>query len=211
MSAGFIVYCALFLIALLCVELFVRLSRTKKNLEGEAVRKLVHVASTFALVLAPSVMGKHEVVIYCFLAAGFLAFARSLGILQCVHTVQRLSWGEICLPIGVMLSVYAFVPGNLMAYQAGLLTLAFADTAAAMVGRRWGRIALLPWGNKKTLEGFLACFAVAFFILHMYAGWTGPAGVLAAFSIACLELFSPYGIDNIGIPLLTGYLLIALT
>lgn len=211
MSAGFYVYCVLFVVALIGIEAFVRGFRVKKDVEGEAVRKLVHVVSTVALALAPAFMGGHEIVIYCFLAAGFLMLVRTLGILKSTHTVKRLSWGEICLPIGVLASVYAFLPENVAAYQAALLTLGFADTAAAIVGRRWGTITLSPFGTKKTLEGFVAFWAVSLAIITLFVGWTGPYGVLAAFAIASIELFSPYGLDNIGIPLVTGYLVIALS
>ncbi len=74
------------------------------------------------------------------------------------------------------------------------------DTAAALVGRRWGRFKI--WD--KSLEGSLAFFGIAAvwgaFLPGVPAGW----GIAAAGIATITELTSGYVNDNISVPLISG-------
>ena len=81
-----------------------------------------------------------------------------------------------------------------------MLFLSLGDSAAAIVGQRYGRIPI----GRKTLEGTLACFVVC-------SGITLAAGFpwlfsLAAGTVGAITELIPWGVlnDNIAIPLVSG-------
>lgn len=93
---------------------------------------------------------------------------------------------------------------------AGVLPMAYGDSAAALVGQRFGRRALV---NGKTLEGTLAMFAASLITLGLSLAYFSalypftfsekiiPA-LAAAAVVAVAEVLSPKGFDNIAVPLL---------
>jgi len=85
---------------------------------------------------------------------------------------------------------------------AALLFLTVGDTAAALVGQRWGRHPLLPG---KTYEGTLACLVCCSIIGVIVPGIPFAAGIVGAAVATVVELFGIETIDdNFGIPVLSG-------
>ena len=73
------------------------------------------------------------------------------------------------------------------------------DTAAALVGKRWGRTKLI--GNK-SLEGSAACFIVCLLITLF---WINPiVGIAGAFFATLTELLPLRIDDNLTVPLISG-------
>lgn len=86
------------------------------------------------------------------------------------------------------------------AVTAGLLCLALGDTAAALIGRAWGRVRFKIGTRTRSLEGAAACFAVCLWAVA-FAGYSGPALWLGALAATAAELASPWPDDNFWIPL----------
>ena len=81
--------------------------------------------------------------------------------------------------------------------------LVLGDTAAALVGRAFGRIRVLG----KTLEGSIACFAVSFVFAWGVVGmepWLAACGALTA---TLFELLPIPLDDNFRIPISAGYVM----
>jgi dolichol kinase len=100
--------------------------------------------------------------------------------------------------------------GSPIAFASGVMTLGVGDPAAALIGRKFGRIKLV---NNRTLEGTLTFAVVAFAtVLAVLAIWHGEMStsrtlaVSAAASIvgALTELFSRRVDDNFSIPVVAG-------
>jgi phytol kinase len=113
------------------------------------------------------------------------------------------SEGEFYFVAGVTLALL-FARENRFVYSSSILVLTFADTAAAVAGKRIGRRHC--WGNAKTLEGSLAFFFVALLCLQATSLATGQEcslrlicaiGILAT----AAEGISGRGSDNLFIPL----------
>jgi dolichol kinase len=100
--------------------------------------------------------------------------------------------GSLYFLTGVFLSILLF-PKDLACV--GLVYLAVGDTAAEVVGRRFGRVKIL---GPKTLEGTAACFvssaAVGLFLLP----W--PVALVGAAAGTLFELLGTGNIDNATIP-----------
>ncbi|MFC1595403.1 diacylglycerol/polyprenol kinase family protein [Gemmatimonadota bacterium] len=85
---------------------------------------------------------------------------------------------------------------------AALLFLTIGDSAAALVGMRWGRTTLLPG---KTLEGTLACLVSCSIIGIVVPGVPFIAGITGALVASTVELLGIETIDdNFGIPILSA-------
>jgi dolichol kinase len=101
------------------------------------------------------------------------------------------------------------------AILAGLTVLAFADPAAALVGRRWGQ-RRLRFGGNRTLEGTLAFFVVAAIGVGVIAAGSGGGsypwrlGVGCGVAGALAEALTPPTWDNLTVPLVVtaGYQLL---
>lgn len=89
--------------------------------------------------------------------------------------------------------------GDTVIVTASILQLAFADAAAALAGKAWGRTRLL--GGKKTLEGCLAGFAAGFACALAAGAPAGPAAA-SALAVSLVELLPTTGWfnDNLTIP-----------
>jgi phytol kinase len=105
--------------------------------------------------------------------------------------------GPISLTVGILLTILFFMPG---AYIPAVLIVCISDSISGLVGRRFGRHALGLFN--RTLEGSAAFYISAVLILLFFMPL--QAAVVAAFIPTCLELVSPYDLDNALIPLGTA-------
>jgi dolichol kinase len=108
---------------------------------------------------------------------------------------ERISFSPFVLGMGIILTVliFPFKPAT-----AGLLQLAFGDTAAALVGLRYGK-KKLPHSPRKSVEGFLAFFVVAFLLMLYF--YSIPVSLLLALVGALIESLPAKDWDNFLIPL----------
>ena len=98
-------------------------------------------------------------------------------------------------------------------YAAALLQMSLADGFAAILGTHFGRdnkYHLL--GHNKSVVGTATFIVTSALILVGYgtfsvAGITGPVVLFGALGAALLENVSPFGFDNITVPLFIGLLL----
>ncbi len=84
-----------------------------------------------------------------------------------------------------------------------LLILILSDTAAALVGRGFGRTPIF----NKTLEGSLAFLMTSFLIVWIYPGLDRLAGSIAAVGTTLVEVLPLPLDDNFTIPLVAGIIL----
>jgi phytol kinase len=118
-----------------------------------------------------------------------------------LHGIARASLGEFAFVAGVALA-FVLAHGDFAAFAAAILTLTFGDTAAALIGRRFGRHPYSVGRAHKSLEGSCAFFAVAALVCALLPGAASIAAV-AAFALATTlaEAFAGDGLDNAAIPI----------
>ena len=174
--------------------------------EPEAARKTSHVAVGLVALPLPWLFAHDLPVIALALVAcaGLLAL-RTVPALRArfgcaLHGIARPSIGEFAFVGGVALA-FVLAHDHPTAYVAAILTLAFGDAAAALIGRRFGRHPYAVGHARKSFEGSCAFFAVAAVVCALLPGAGGIAAV-AAFALATTlaEAFAGDGFDNAAIP-----------
>jgi dolichol kinase/L-amino acid N-acyltransferase YncA len=86
--------------------------------------------------------------------------------------VGRDSWGDLYFPVALA-TVYALTKGEPRFFCVPVAVMAFADSAGALVGHRWGRIRYEAVGTSKSVEGSAAVLLVS---------WVCVTGGLAVFT-----------------------------
>jgi len=105
---------------------------------------------------------------------------------------------------GAFLSVLLFEKGIAIA---SLCFVACGDLAAAIIGKRYGRIKM----KKKSLEGslgfLLACLLIGIVLLVLRLKLSFGILFIGALTASIVELFSPGRKDNLTIPLFSGLIM----
>ncbi len=108
--------------------------------------------------------------------------------------------GPISLTVGILLCLILFEP---RVYIPAILIVCISDSLSGLVGKRFGKIKFPVF--QRTLEGTLAFFASAFLILYFFL--PVQKAIITAALPALIELFSPYDLDNLFIPMGTALFL----
>lgn len=192
--------------------------------ENEVSRKLLHVLhgvglATLATIVPLEVIAIVEAVFIVFTALGRYLYTRNKEFLWIQYLgklwrVGRVSWGEYFYPLGVIFA--ALFAQSKWIFVAGLLQLALADAAAALVGKRYGKKSTYEvLGQKKSVVGTAAFIVVSMLVFAFVTvvspvefsavGWQTLASL--AIILAFVENVGVYGVDNFLIPFASVMLL----
>lgn len=118
------------------------------------------------------------------------------------------SWGEFYYPAAIAI-LYLTLRDDRPAYIIPILGVGAGDTAAAVIGKRWGKLRFRdPSGVTKSLEGTLAFVAAtlppAALVLICWSGLPPDSAILLAailaVYLALLEAIAWEGLDNLFVP-----------
>ena len=129
--------------------------------------------------------------------------------LPAVEDVDRHSYGTVAYGLAITTLLLLFWPQQPQAACAGVLVMAAADGLAGLIGRATQTPHWQILGQTKSIAGTITMAAVSLTVLGLLA-WVGPegpglAGLLAISLLATgLEQLSPWGIDNLTVPLAVG-------
>jgi phytol kinase len=142
------------------------------------------------------------------------------GIFQSMESEERGNLGTIYFPIAFAVAIYAFW-GRPMLLVACLMPMTWGDAMAAIVGQRYGHYTYTVGGRTRSVEGSLAMlfwswvatsaalFGLPFLLGLFYVSWLQALIYGGAVAVVCtlVEAFSPWGIDNLTVPLAAGLML----
>ena len=172
--------------------------QSKGIIAKEGARKAVHILVSLTVFI----------IVYCMddpwlRIAGPLAFIPVNAVLG-RFSGERLA-GLVCYPLSILTLVVLMEHGLLSspAVVSGTLAMGLGDGAAALVGTRFGRHRI----GGKTLEGSFAMMILSFIIFIMFGDASIPAAVVSALLAAGVEAFTPRGLDNITVPLVSALLM----
>ena len=191
------------------------------HVQAEHTRKLVHAGTGLLTLLFPMLLTSHwQALLLCGSFALILLASMRTGMLPSIHAIRRTSHGSICYPTVVYLvfAAYEWVSTHgtgpipaLLYFYIPILTMALCDPAAALIGRKWPIWKFRVGSGTKSLAGSVAFFVTAFLLTAVLMlvfqsdGWAASrmlANALTLGVVTCAtEAFTPYGFDNLTIPL----------
>jgi phytol kinase len=140
------------------------------------------------------------------------------------HEQRSRNLGTIYFPIALLVNVLLTWAGSIPIWIGGLgiMIMGYGDGLASLVGERFGRRPIIIFGNRKSVAGtvtmFLASAAVSAVFILVFAdapsqGITAPTVAVAALTTAAaatlIELLTPFGLDNLTVPIITALLFAA--
>ncbi|WP_244533035.1 diacylglycerol/polyprenol kinase family protein [Geitlerinema sp. PCC 9228] len=181
----------------------------------ELVRKVVHIGTGNVILLAWWLQVPAELGIAAAIAASIVTLLSYwFPILPAIDSVGRKSLGTFFYAVSIGILVAAFWHLEQPQYAAiGILTMAWGDGLAALVGQNFGRHKYKILGNKKSWEGTTTMVAVSFVVCsslllatqgNCWQTWV--SATLVAIAAASLETISQLGIDNLTVPLASASL-----
>ncbi|MDR9404322.1 MAG: SEC59/DGK1/VTE5 family protein [Halothece sp. Uz-M2-17] len=180
--------------------------------EVELTRKVVHIGAGNVILIAwwfqiPAWMGIGAAVI----AAIIALISYFVPILPSINSVGRKSLGTFFYAVSMGILIAVFFPQAPQYAAIGILTMAWGDGMAALIGQDFGRHPYKVFGNTKSWEGSLTMAAVSYLIsasiLLVVEGnlWQIWLIALIVSAIATsLEAISKLGIDNLTVPIVSG-------
>lgn len=117
------------------------------------------------------------------------------------------NYGTVYFPITLVILVLAVYRTEMTAATAGMgvMIMGWGDGMASLIGEHWGSSAISIWGNRKSAAGTGAMFLFSFIAVLIGLLLFGGGGLGTALLIAAIatffEVFTPWGLDNITVPL----------
>jgi phytol kinase len=176
------------------------------RLSTNITRRSTHIGTATVAGLAPLFVTQNEIILACIIFAIVLFFGRRYNIFSAIHSVERKTFGEICLPLGVAVTALLFLPQNLHAFQFGVFVMAFSDALAGLLGEKFGKRNFIIFGNKKTLEGSLTFFVCTLLLTLIFFPVFSYKIFMVPIILTIIEFCLTYGLDNLVIPIIGALL-----
>lgn len=180
--------------------------------DTELTRKVVHIGAGNVILFAwwfqiPAWIGVSAAVV-----AGMIALVSYFfPILPSINSVGRKSLGTFFYAVSMGVLISWFFPQNPQYAVIGILTMAWGDGMAALIGQNFGRHPYKILGSSKSWEGSLAMATMSYLICclilvgvegNLWQSWLIPF-LVAAIATSC-EAISKLGVDNLTVPLASG-------
>jgi phytol kinase len=208
------------LIAFLYVSIVLALSEALRRglkVSVDVTRKFVHIAVgmiAFPLALLFSAWQFAIIPPLAFIVVNYVSYRRQ--IFAGMETGERGQLGTVYFPISfsILIPLLWSQPALLVA---SLMPMTWGDAFAALIGQRYGKRKFTVLGQTRSLEGTIVMFAFSllavFLALVFFAQPIATSFVFAlvvALIASVVEALSPFGIDNLTVPLSSAIVLVAL-
>ena len=195
---------ALWIITILLIAF---LSKRYFPKQDELSRKIIHIGTGPVILLAWLFDIPKNI---AFLSALFITVALGINyqyhLLPAVEDIERKSFGTIAYGISITLLLLLFWPRYASSISIGVLSMAFGDGFAGLIGRsikspKWSIL-----GQTKSIVGTLTMGSIVAIITSIISLTNNlgiqPLEILVISLIATfLEQISPWGIDNLTVPI----------
>jgi len=111
--------------------------------------------------------------------------------------------------VALLTHLYFFSPDMRVAGGLGILIMGYGDGLAAVIGQFYGKHKFTIFKGHKSWEGTLTMLVVSCAVVYAYLSWATPAiswtmVILIPILATVIEAISPYGLDNLFVPLITA-------
>jgi phytol kinase len=184
----------------------------KRDVHGELSRKFVHVTVGSFVAFWPFYLTWQQIELLSIAFFLGVLVSKYFKIFQAIHSVQRVTWGEMFFALSI--GLVALITHNKWIYAAAILQMALADGLAAIIGLKYGKSQNYRiFSHTKSVIGTLAFFFVSIIILlcltavsniQLDWGW-----IVLASGLACVfENIAVFGLDNLLVPVVVALLLV---
>ncbi len=182
--------------------------------DPELIRKVVHIGSGNVILLAWWFDISRTVIVSAAIIAAAIAITSYIvPILPSIESVGRKSFGTVFYAISIGVLAACFWQNYPEYVAIGILVMAWGDGMAAIIGQRFGKHRYQVGQIHKSWEGSLAMAGVTFLVTGLILlfvegnNWQlWSISLVVAVVATILEAFSKLGIDNLTVPLGTGFL-----
>ncbi|VEU81238.1 diacylglycerol/polyprenol kinase family protein [Haploplasma axanthum] len=184
----------------------------KKQIIGEeGTRKLVHIGVSnwwFFVIFMFNNMYYAIIPPIIFIVLNYLSYKKN--IFKSMERKEDNNLGTVYFPIALLiLVIFSFTFMDPILAGIGILVLGYGDGIAAIIGKKYGKIKLL---NNKTLMGsatmFIVSFIVSLVMLMAFMNLSVDVAIvlsIVAASVGMLvELITPFGLDNLSVPIIVS-------
>ncbi len=179
---------------------------------NELSRKIVHIGTGPILPLAWWLNISSEIAIgFASLVTIGLLINYRLHLIPTFENVKRKSYGTVAYGTSISLLLIFFWSKNPAAVCSGVMVMAFGDGLAGLIGKQIKSKSWEVLQQQKSLIGTLTMAITSFIVLigiNIASGFNLGLMPIFLISIAatCLEQISPYGIDNLTVPIGVAFL-----
>ena len=175
--------------------------------EEELSRKIIHIGTGPVILLAWLFDLPRNIAIS---AAAFITIALGVNyqfrLLPDIEDIKRKSFGTIAYGISITLLLQLFWPRYASSISIGVLSMAFGDGLAGLIGRSINSPKWSVLGQTKSIVGTLTMASVVAITTSIISSTNNlgiqPLEILVISLIATfLEQISPWGIDNLTVPI----------
>ena len=199
-----IIVIALWIITILVIAFLCKRYFPKKE---ELSRKIIHIGTGPVILLASLFnIPKNLAFFSALLITIALAINYQYRLLPAIEDVERKSFGTIAYGISITLLLLVFWPNYSSSVSIGILSMAFGDGLAGLIGRSIKSPKWLILGQTKSIAGTFTMSSVVAITIGTISSISNlniqPLEIIVI-SIAAtfLEQISPWGIDNITVPI----------
>ena len=187
------------LLAFLCKKYF-----PKKE---ELSRKIIHIGTGPVILLAWQFdVPKNIAFFTAFIITVALGVNYQYRLLPAIEDIERKSFGTIAYGISITILLLLFWPRYASSISIGVLAMAFGDGLAGLIGRSINSPKWSVLGQTKSIVGTLTMASVVAITTSIISSTNNlgiqPLEILGISLIATfLEQISPWGIDNLTVPI----------
>lgn len=203
MTSEFILFFLIFTVLVGSIEI----AKRKFAIQAGISRKVGHVAAALIASIMPFFLDKTEIILLGVVFAVLFLLVRRTRLLSSIHTVSRLTFGDVFLPLGVALSAAYFLPAKVAAFQFGILVMGVSDMLACFIGEWRGKHRVKIFGSAKSAEGSSAFFISTVMFVFLFVSRFSFEGVLVTLVLTGAEFVLVFGLDNLILPVLGAYLI----
>ena len=200
---------AIFIIALWIITILVIAAVCKKYLptQEELSRKIIHIGTGPVILLAWLFNIPKNIAFFSALIITIALFVNyQYRLIPTIEDIERKSFGTIAYGISITLLLLLFWPHYALSISLGVLSMAFGDGLAGLIGRSIKSPTWSILGQTKSIAGTLTMGAVVATTTEVITSLNNiaiqPLEIATISMIATLlEQISPFGMDNITVPI----------
>src|SRR3989344_2643747 len=106
-----------------CVEV----AKRKFRLSSAITRRVTHIGAALIAATAALFINQMMLIFVCALFAAIMFLGRRTALFSSIHDVERRTFGDVYLPLGVAICAVIFLPHNVSAFQYGVLVMGISD------------------------------------------------------------------------------------